>query len=114
MARRHGLKLRPMNENRIGMFQQHRKLLFSIAYRMLGSRADAEDMLQETFLRWQQTEGEIESPRAFLVTVISRLCMNHLQSAHVKRETYFGEWLPEPLLERDTSDEFDESLSMAF
>ena len=82
-------------------FDQHRALLFSIAYRMLGSRADAEDMLQETFLRWQQASStEIRDPRAFLTTVITRLCINQLQSARVKREQYFGQWLPEPLMTR--------------
>ena len=106
---------------RLAIFHQHRALLFSIAYRMLGSSADAEDMLQETFIRWQQsTEEEIRSPRAFLVTVISRLCINHLQSARVRREEYFGEWLPEPILTPAPGTgiaggaRFDESLSMAF
>ncbi|HEX6773682.1 MAG TPA: RNA polymerase sigma-70 factor, partial [Acidobacteriaceae bacterium] len=97
-----------------------RGLLFSVAYRMLGSVADAEDMLQETFLRWQQTGAEeIRSPRAFLVTIISRLSINHLQSARVQREEYFGEWLPEPLVSDAAGDPLslvrvDETLSMAF
>jgi RNA polymerase sigma-70 factor (ECF subfamily) len=104
----------------LATFGQYRGLLFSIAYRMLGSVADAEDMLQETFIRWQQSsEQNIESPRAFLVTIISRLCINHLQSARVQREEYFGEWLPEPIVTNATSDPFgilkiDESLSLAF
>jgi len=104
----------------LATFDQYRGLLFSVAYRMLGSVADAEDMLQETFIRWQQSsEQNIESPRAFLVTVISRLCINHLQSARVQREQYFGEWLPEPIVTNTASDPFgilkiDESLSMAF
>jgi RNA polymerase sigma-70 factor (ECF subfamily) len=104
----------------LATFEQYRGLLFSIAYRMLGSVADAEDMLQETFIRWQQSrEQKIESPRAFLVTIISRLCINHLQSARVQREEYFGEWLPEPIVTNTASDPFgilkiDESLSMAF
>jgi RNA polymerase sigma-70 factor (ECF subfamily) len=100
-------------------FPQYRSLLFSIAYRMLGSVADAQDMVQETFIRWQASSGEIRSPRAFLVTIISRLCINHLQSARVQREEYVGQWLPEPMLtgpESDPSERFrvDESLSMAF
>jgi len=105
---------------RLAMFDQHRSLLFSIAYRMLGSVADAEDMLQETFIRWQQsTEDDVRSPRAFLVTIVSRLCINHLQSARVQREEYVGQWLPEPLVTDPGSDPFgiirvDESLSMAF
>jgi RNA polymerase sigma-70 factor (ECF subfamily) len=107
----------------LATFEQYRGLLFSVAYRMLGSVADAEDMLQETFLRWQQADhGEIRSPRAFLITIISRLCINHLQSARVRREEYVGQWLPEPLVEntdRSGSDplgilRLDESLSMAF
>lgn len=105
---------------RLKMFEQYRSLLFSIAYRMLGSVADAEDMLQETFLRFQQSpEPDIRSPRAFLVTIVSRLCLKHLQSARVQREEYVGEWLPEPVVTDPGSDPFgivkvDESLSMAF
>lgn len=104
----------------LAIFDQHRGLLFSIAYRMLGSVADAEDMLQETFIRWQQAADEaIESPRSFLVTIISRLCINQLQSARAQREEYFGEWLPEPVITDLQSDplgliKMDESLSMAF
>jgi RNA polymerase sigma-70 factor (ECF subfamily) len=87
---------------------------------MLGSASDAEDMLQETFIRWQQSaDDEIRSPKAFLVTITSRLCINHLQSARVRREEYVGQWLPEPLQtgvldsEPDIS-HVDGSLSMAF
>jgi RNA polymerase sigma-70 factor, ECF subfamily len=78
-----------------------RRLLFSIAYRMVGSVSDAEDLVQEAFLRLhrEQREGaEIESPKAFLTTVITRLSIDHLRSARVQREQYVGEWLPEPLL----------------
>src|SRR5713101_3389755 len=105
---------------RLATFDQYRGLLFSIAYRMLGSVADAEDMLQDTFIPWQQSaEGEIRSPRAFLVTIVSRLCINHLQSARVEHEEYVGQWLPEPVVTDPGSDPFgmikvDESLSMAF
>src|ERR1700676_399249 len=82
---------------RLATFSQYRGLLFSVAYRMLGSVADAEDMLQETFIRWQEAANDdVRSPRAFLVTVITRLCINQLQSARVRREEYVGEWLPEP------------------
>jgi RNA polymerase sigma-70 factor (ECF subfamily) len=106
--------------NRLVAFDQYRGLLFSIAYRMLGSVADAEDMLQETFIRWQQaSDVDVRSPRAFLVTIISRLCITHLQSARVRREEYVGQWLPEPLVTDPGSDPLgvlraDESLSMAF
>lgn len=107
-------------DQRLAIFNLHRRRLLSIAYRMLGSMSDAEDMLQEAFIRWQQTAlGEIESPEAFLVTIVSRLCLNHLDSARVKREQYFGQWLPEPVLTNQSGDftlplEMDDSLSMAF
>ena len=103
------------------IFEQYRNLLFSIAYRMLGSRADAEDMVQETFIRWQQASlAPIHNPRSFLVTIVSRLCINHLQSARSRREQYFGEWLPEPTITWSPNDSWtsatriDDSLSMAF
>jgi RNA polymerase sigma-70 factor (ECF subfamily) len=104
---------------RVREFHKYRGLLFSIAYRMLGSVADAEDMLQETFIRWRASEEEIRSTRAFLVTIISRLCINHLQSMRVQREEYVGQWLPEPVVTERNADPFsllrvDESLSMAF
>jgi len=104
----------------LATFDQYRGLLFSIAYRMLGSVADAEDILQEAFIRWQQSQREeIRSPRAFLVTIVSRLCVNHLQSARVQREQYVGQWLPEPIVTGSEGDplgiiRIDESLSMAF
>lgn len=105
---------------RLATFDQYRSLLFSVAYRMLGTVADAEDMLQETFIRWQQAaDEEIRSPRAFLVTIISRLCINYLQSTRVQREEYVGQWLPEPIATDPANDPLgiirvDESLSMAF
>jgi RNA polymerase sigma-70 factor (ECF subfamily) len=106
--------------SRLATFNQHRGLLFSIAYRMLGLVADAEDMLQDAFIRWQQaSDSDIRSPKAFLITVVSRLCINHLQSARVQREEYIGQWLPEPLVTDSGSDPLellraDESISMAF
>jgi len=110
----------PQAPVRLATFHQYRTLLFSIAYRMLANVADAEDLLQETFIRWQQTrDDEIRSPRAFLVTIPSRLCINHLQSARVQREQYVGPWLPEPIVTGPGSDpleivRIDESLSVAF
>jgi DNA-directed RNA polymerase specialized sigma24 family protein len=107
-------------DQRLETFLQYRPLLLSIAYRMLGSMSDAEDMLQESFLRWQQSsETDVRCPKAFLVTVITRLCINQLQSARVQREQYFGEWLPEPVVSSQGSDpsvlpQMDESLSIAF
>jgi RNA polymerase sigma-70 factor (ECF subfamily) len=80
-------------------FEAHRGLLFGVAYRMLGSAADAEDILQEARVRWLGVAGQtVESPRAFLVTVVSRLALDHLKSARVRREEYVGPWLPEPVV----------------
>jgi RNA polymerase sigma-70 factor, ECF subfamily len=72
----------------LSVFAENRGYLFSLAQRILGSRPDAEDLLQETFIRWQQTSlAQIRTPKAFLATVVKRLCLNHLQSAQVRRET---------------------------
>src|SRR5688572_31213472 len=88
-----------MTPHALGLFEEHRQLLFGIAYRMLGTVMDAQDMVQDTFVRWQQASREnVQSPRAWLTTVITRLCINHLKSARVQRETYVGSWLPEPLV----------------
>ena len=103
--------------NAVEQFETYRPLLFSIAYRMLGSVMEAEDMVQETFLRYRGTPGEsIRSPKAFLSTVITRLCLNQLDTARVKREAYIGPWLPEPLVEPMGTQplEMAESLSLAF
>jgi RNA polymerase sigma-70 factor (ECF subfamily) len=116
----HGSEKLSRDAARLATFNQYRGLLFSVAYRMLGTVSDAEDMLQETFVRWLQTaDEEIRSPRSFLVTIISRLCMNQLQSARAQREEYVGQWLPEPLVTAGGKDPLelirvDETLSMAF
>jgi RNA polymerase sigma-70 factor (ECF subfamily) len=86
-----------------GGFETYRRYLFSIAYRMLGSAMEAEDMVQETYLRFLAAEvEEIENPKAYLSTIITRLCLDQLKSARVQRENYTGEWLPEPILTGDT------------
>ncbi|MEO5958163.1 MAG: RNA polymerase sigma-70 factor [Opitutaceae bacterium] len=88
-----------MTADRLKTFAEHRRHLFGVAYRMLGSVADAEDMTQEALVRWHRSgDAEIVSPKAWLTTVVTRLCINHLTSARVQRETYFGTWLPEPLV----------------
>ena len=80
-------------------FTQHRPLLFSVAYDLLGSAADAEDVVQETWLRWSARAGpEIAEPRAYLTRIASRLALNRLRSVRARRESYPGPWLPEPLL----------------
>lgn len=83
----------------LSVFAEYRGYLFSLAQRVLGSRADAEDLLQETFIRWQQTSlAQIRSPKAFLATVLKRLCLNHLQSAQTRREVSVDPHGPEPVL----------------
>lgn len=101
-------------------FNYYRPMLFSIAYRMLGTVTDAEDMVQETFLRWQQKGSEtVRSAKTYLSTIITRLCIDHLRSARVRREQYVGTWLPEPMLTQQSHNSTDlmelaESLSTAF
>jgi RNA polymerase sigma-70 factor (ECF subfamily) len=99
------------------VFDRHRPLLFSIAYRMLGSVMDAEDVVQEAYLRWQQASAtEVRSPKAYLSSVVTRLCIDQLRSARAQREKYVGPWLPEPLPTEPAPDAvvIDETLSMAF
>ncbi|GFE72165.1 sigma factor [Chroococcus sp. FPU101] len=90
---------------RLEIFNQHRALLFAIAYRMLGSVSDAEDLVQEAWLRWQLTQTVVQSPKAFLSSLITRLCIDQLRSARVQREKYIGTWLPEPLISEVSHDE---------
>ena len=104
----------------IEQFTAHRELLFGIAYRMLGRVAEADDMVQETWLRWQrQDAASIESPRAWLISTITRLCIDQLRSAQRTREQYYGVWLPEPLVQSPDRSPADsaalaDSLTMAF
>jgi RNA polymerase sigma-70 factor (TIGR02957 family) len=80
-------------------FVAHRGLLFTVAYEMLGSATDAEDVVQETWLRWTDVDrAEVRDPRAYLVRIVTRLALNRLRSVSRRREDYVGEWLPEPLL----------------
>jgi RNA polymerase sigma-70 factor (ECF subfamily) len=97
-------------------FEEWRPLLFGIAYRMLGSAADAEDMVQEASIRWLRRGDEpVRSVRAYLVTVVTRLCIDQLESAHATRVSYTGPWLPEPVVvEESAAVEQADSLSMAF
>src|SRR5215211_6436766 len=80
-------------------FVTHRSLLFTVAYELLGSAADAEDVVQETWLRWADVDqAEVHDPRAYLVRMVTRQALNRLRSVSRRREEYVGEWLPEPLL----------------
>jgi RNA polymerase sigma-70 factor (ECF subfamily) len=103
-------------------YRELRPLMFSIAYRMLGSVSEAEDIVQEAFLRLHVSSSdgaEIRSPKAFLSAVTTRLCIDHLRSARVRRESYVGSWIPEPLVTEEVPDagqhaETADSLSLAF
>ena len=101
-------------------FAALRPRLFSIAYRMLGTRADAEDVLQDAWLRWDKADKAVlQSAEAWLVTVVTRLAIDRLRAAKAEREAYVGWWLPEPLVEADghtpeTAAELAGELSMAF
>ena len=96
--------------------EELRPYLFAIAYRMLGSVAEAEDVVQEAFLRYHQAGTDPESPKAYLATATTRLAIDHLRSARARRETYPGEWLPEPLVEDESlrHAETADTLSLAF
>jgi RNA polymerase sigma-70 factor, ECF subfamily len=98
-------------------FVAHRGLLFTVAYEMLGSAADAEDVLQESWLRWSNVDQkEVRDPRAYLVRIVTRQALNQLRTVSRRREEYVGEWLPEPLLTSpDVADDVElaESVSIA-
>jgi RNA polymerase sigma-70 factor (ECF subfamily) len=104
-------------------FEDHRSLLFAMAYRMLGSAMEAEDMVQEAYLRYRATPPEsIRSLKSYLTTIVHHLCMDHLKSARARREAYVGPWLPEPVITGDGASLLSplqqitdrESISMAF
>jgi RNA polymerase sigma-70 factor (ECF subfamily) len=114
------MKSRATRESRVSeLYEELRPLMFSIAYRMLGSASEAEDIVQEAFLRFHRESGRgtvIESPKAYLSAITTRLSIDHLRSARVRRERYVGTWLPEPVLTDDVPQhaETADSLSMAF
>ena len=107
--------------DRAATFEIHRPRLAALAYRMLGVRADAEDIVQEAFVRWEQRlRGDaVRAPDRYLTRLVTHLCVDELRSARRRRETYVGEWLPEPVVTGPTGDpahraELADSLSMAF
>lgn len=107
-----------MMEQVEALFQQHRDRLFGLAYRMIGTVTEAEDLVQETFLRWLSvSESEIENAEAWLVKVTTHLALDYLKSARVQRRAYQGPWFPEPLIEKHKQPEqalvLDESITMA-
>jgi len=107
-------------EEKVEIFKKHRARLFGIAYRMLGTHAESEDILQEAYIKWHQANAdEIETPEAWLVTVVTRLSIDRLRKASHERETYIGPWLPEPVVVSAALSPYEEmelasNLSMAF
>jgi RNA polymerase sigma-70 factor (ECF subfamily) len=105
--------------NPAASFEPHRRRLLGLAYRMLGSMADAEDAVQEAYLRWHGAgRDQVSDPRAFLMTTTARICLDMLTSARARREEYVGPWLPEPVVDTealtpDKSTELAEDLSVA-
>jgi len=88
-----------VNDKKVEIFRQHKTRLFGIAYRMLGTSDEAEDILQEAYIRWHKTNAaKIETPEAWLVTIVTRLSIDRLRKVAMERETYIGPWLPEPLI----------------
>jgi RNA polymerase sigma-70 factor (ECF subfamily) len=102
------------------LFQSHRRQLFAVAYRMLGSASDAEDVVQDAWLRYAAAQpSDLRSPQAYLTTIVTRLCLDRLKSARAARETYVGPWLPEPIAtdhrrEPEASLAQAESVTLAF
>lgn len=100
-------------------FEPNRRRLTGLAYRMLGSLSEAEDIVQEAYLRWHAAERErVGNPRAYLLRTVARLCLDHLKSARARRETYVGSWLPEPIIDEtalspETASELADDLSVA-
>ncbi|PON11563.1 hypothetical protein C2W62_44170 [Candidatus Entotheonella serta] len=85
----------------LDIYETHRQHLFGVAYRMLGTVADAEDVLQDAFLRWQHANYEaVTSPRAYLTATVTRLSIDRLRQLKTRREDYVGPWLPEPLVQQ--------------
>src|SRR3954454_5899397 len=108
-----------MDDRAVDAFEAHRGHLLGLAYRMLGSVAEAEDVVQEAYLRWHEanTDG-VSDPRAYLARVVTRLGLDHLKSARVRREHYVGPWLPEPVVDADalsagTASEYADDVTVA-
>jgi RNA polymerase sigma-70 factor (ECF subfamily) len=108
----------PAERSLVESFEAHRSALTGLAYRMLGSRAEAEDVVQDAYLRWHTVDpATIEQPRRYLGTVVTRLCLDRMKSAKARHEIYVGQWLPEPLVDEvfdpDPADHLAHDLSVA-
>jgi RNA polymerase sigma-70 factor, ECF subfamily len=109
----------PKEDEAAQTFEPHRRHLTGLAYRMLGSLAEAEDIVQDAYLRWHSAgRGAVANPRAYLSSTVARLCLDHVKSARVRRETYVGPWLPEPIVDAsalapDAASELADDISVA-
>jgi RNA polymerase sigma-70 factor (ECF subfamily) len=107
------------HDEAVQTFEPHRRRLTGLAYRMLGSLSEAEDIVQEAYVRWHTAErGRVDNPQAYLSRTVARLCLDHLKSARARRETYVGPWLPEPIVDQaalspDSASELADDLSVA-
>ncbi|AWB22819.1 RNA polymerase sigma factor SigJ [Methylobacterium currus] len=104
----------PQTDTATATFEAHRPRLLRLAYRMLGARSEAEDVVQEAWLRWIAADrGAVAAPSPFLARIVTRLCLDQMKSARARRETYVGTWLPEPLIEEEPGvDEDDLTLTL--
>jgi RNA polymerase sigma-70 factor (ECF subfamily) len=95
-----------ISDHEVQSFEAHRRALLGLAYRMLGSRAEADDVVQDAYLRWHAADrAAVEEPRSYLGTVVTRLCLDRMKSAQARRELYVGQWLPEPVVDEAFDDE---------
>ena len=108
----------PRPDERLADFEAQRPRLLRLAYRMLGSIADAEDVVQTAWVRWAQVQESVDAPAAYLTRIVTRLCLDQMKSARARRETYYGAWLPEPLMgttepQEDIADDLTLTLMLA-
>lgn len=99
-------------DQRLSDFEAQRPRLLRLAYRMLGSLSEAEDIVQDAWPRWAGVDGGVDSPTSYLTKIVTRLCLDHLKSARVRREEYVGAWLPEPLLEQANDEAIADDITL--
>src|SRR5690242_13854929 len=99
-------------DERLSDFEAQRPRLLRLAYRMLGSLSEAEDIVQDAWPRWAGVDGGVDSPTSYLTKIVTRLCLDHLKSAQVRREEYVGAWLPEPLLEQANDEAIADDITL--
>ncbi len=101
-----------MADQRLADFEKERPRLLRLAYRMLGSVSEAEDIVQDAWLRWSQTAGGVDTPAAYLTRIVTRLCLDQMKSARARREEYVGAWIPEPLVDLSSADDIADEVTL--